>query len=195
MVVVVAAGGFLFTAAVIPQRFIIAVRTFLDIAGNERSGFPLYGFTPFQILGFQKTLTAPSDGELYRQGAIVLLIVACRSRCCGERNVGRGSICFATVGLVLVTYDVVFRVRGQSYTQWKWISFFQPLYTAMAFLVVCAALTVLLRKIRVGTSLRLAGGLVAGAVVLYVVMHDTRFLTQRDKFWGRVPTAADRAAE
>jgi hypothetical protein len=187
-VVVVAGGGFLVTAVVIPERFVIAVQNFFDILNNTTSGFVLYGFTPLQILGFQKTLTAPSDADLYRQGAIVLFVVAVAVAVLWRSERRAALYCIATVGLVLFTYDVIFRMRGPSYTQWKWISFFQPLYTAMTFLVVCAALAVVLRKVKVGTTLRLVGGGLAGVVVLYVVMHDTRYLTQRDKYWGRVPT-------
>ena len=89
------------------------------------------------------------------------------------------------VTLVLGSYGLVYLVRGQSYTQWKWISFFQPLYAALVVLVVCAAAATLLRRAHVNATLRLVAGLVAGAVLMVVVVRDTRVLTKTDTFLTR----------
>ena len=60
-VLVVAAGGVIVAAIVIPQRFSIAFSKFQSLAKDQTSGFPLAAFTPFQLLGFQRTLTVPSQ--------------------------------------------------------------------------------------------------------------------------------------
>ena len=186
-VVVIAAGGFVVTAVIIPQRFFIAIQTFIDLAGDDKSGFPLYGFTPLQLLGFQKTLTAPTTGDFARQGLLVLGIVGCAVAVLWRRERRAALYCFATVALVLASYDLIYLVRGMSYTQWKWISFFQPLYATTAILVVCAAIVVLLGRIHVGSSLRLAGGVLAGVALFVLVLHNSRYLTQRAQFWVHVP--------
>jgi hypothetical protein len=183
----VAALGMAATAVLIPQRFYIALHTLADLVSDKQSGFPLNGFTPLQVLGFQKTLTAPSNGQLLFQGAVVLVAVAVAGGVLWRTSRRAAAFCVAAPALILGSYDIIFFSRGRSYTQWKWISFFQPLYMATVILVLCAALVVVLRRVNVGTTLRLAGGGLAGLVLLYVVLHDTRQLTARRDFWSKVP--------
>jgi hypothetical protein len=186
-VVTVAALGMVATAVVIPQRFWIALHTLADLVSDKKSGFPLNGFTPLQVLGLQKTLTAPSHGQLLLQGAVVLLVVALAAAVLWRTDRRGAAFCVAAPALILGSYYVIFFSRGRSYTQWKWISFFQPLYMGTVILVVCAALAVLLQRVNVRTTLRLVGGGLAGVIVLYVVLHDTRQLTARRDFWTKVP--------
>lgn len=186
--VVVAAAGPIVAAILVPERFYIAVKTFFDLASDTKSGFPLAAFTPLQLLGFQKILTAPTRHVLVIQAAIVFAVVSVAVLVLWRKDRRPAIFCAATVAFVLGSYGVIYAIRGKSYSPWKWVSFFQPLYTTLVVLVVCAAAASLLGRIHVDTTVRLVAGIVAGAVMMFFVVRDTRVLTRNDAFWNRVPT-------
>ena len=105
----------------------------------------------------------------------------------GRKQRPGGLLCATTVVLVLFSYGLIYLMKGKSYTQFKWISFFQPLYTAVAFLIVCAAAVTLLERIRVGPQIRVVAGAVAGIALLVVILNNTRELTKPDPHWLHVP--------
>ena len=187
--VVTAVAGAAVAAVVIPDRFSIAYSNVSTRANDTTSGFALPAFTPLQLLGFQRKLTVPPpQTTLLIQAAIVLAVVA-GALVVLWRDQRRAAIfCVATVVLILASYGLVYIVRGRSYTQWKWISFFQPLYMALVILVVCAAAATLLRRVRIDATIRLVAGVVAGSVLMYFVVDDTRALTRHNSNWETVST-------
>ena len=80
----------------------------------------------------------------------MLLVAMCAAAVIWRTQRRVGIFCVSILVMVLGSYGFIYLVRGKSYTQLKWISFFQPLYTAVGFLVLCAAAVYLLDRIGIG---------------------------------------------
>jgi hypothetical protein len=134
------AGALVVTFVVVPAPFVRAV-DFARQAPDEQRGWPLGLMTPLDLLGLRQAVRVPRPVagvfvvEAVILGGVVLGAVALLWR----RDARTATFLAATAFVVLASYVLVYIVRGYSYEQWKWISFFQPLLVAAVYTLVCAA--------------------------------------------------------
>jgi hypothetical protein len=136
----VGGAGLLAAFVIIPGlaiQHVALARTFAVAA----AGWPLPGFLPSEVAGALGDPPTPHGAGGYAASAMLLAGFA--ASLLALRNTRRRAALFAgtTVGLILLTYLAVYLHEGVSYRQWKWITFFQPLFAALIFIVVTVAVT------------------------------------------------------
>ena len=133
-------GGFVVAFALAPVPLLRSVR-FASHSLEVEKGWPLRLMTPFELLGLGRVIQSPRpravvfafESMILALVIVVALIVLWRH----ERRLGL--FCAGTAGIVLASYACVYALRGYSYEQWKWISFFQPLFVVAVYTLVLAA--------------------------------------------------------
>ncbi len=138
--VAVGGAGLLAALLIVPElakQNIDRARQFSSI----QAGWPLPGFLPSELAGALDDSFAPHGPGGYAASAMLLAGFA--AALLALRTARRRAALFAgtTVALILLTYLAVYLHEGVSYRQWKWITFFQPLFAALIFMVVAVALT------------------------------------------------------
>jgi hypothetical protein len=125
----------------IPGRFSVALERLRSLAGNTVSGWPLPGTVPTQWMGLQTSETSSASNLEVGLSLLFLTMVLIG----GVKNFRSHEFRLPILRLLLFvvcTYAYVYFVSGESYRQWKWITFFQPLFVVASV----AALTILLLK-------------------------------------------------
>ncbi len=97
------------------------------------------GFLPVELLGLTSSVAPRGTDRVLASILIVAAVLAAVAllvrRCRGAAWVG------AAVVLILISHAAVYlREGGPTYRQWKWITFFQPIFAAGALVVVGLAL-------------------------------------------------------
>src|SRR5205814_5379383 len=124
----------------VPEWLISGIRLARHFQQTD-AGWTLPGFLPVELLGFIRAETPhPSAARWIWSGVAIGLFVlsawALRKR---EAVISRFGV--AVVLLILGSYGAVFlKEGGPSYRQWKWITFFQPLFVAVIVATVALAL-------------------------------------------------------
>ncbi|MDA0182380.1 hypothetical protein OJ997_18880 [Solirubrobacter phytolaccae] len=138
-------AGLLLGALIVPEMVKLGVDRGRMLS-SVQAGFALPGFTPFEIAGAMDGKFAPS-GTLDIVLSVVLLGAVLAALFALRRTHGRVAL-FAgvMVALILLSYLVLYLIEGASYRQWKWITYFQPLYAALVFMVLCMGIASLWRS-------------------------------------------------
>jgi hypothetical protein len=164
-------GAIAVTAIVIPwalspARFVLSLhRTFT--LSNSDAGWPLPLMTPAETIGFQRHWNAGHAVGEWAASAAVLIIPLALAAWLWRGRKARTAPYAACLAVVAASYEVVYLRYGFSYSQWKWITFFQPLYIVSAAVPVVTAVLVLggrrraLRPVAVALSILLPGALLA----------------------------------
>jgi hypothetical protein len=172
--------SFLVAFLLIPVPFSRSVR-FSGVAFEGEGGWPLGLMTPLDILGLGRVIRTPrSMVAVFVLEAIVtgfLIAVALWLLWRRQRDVAL--FCAATALGVLTSYVAVYRIRGYSYSQWKWISFLQPIFIAATYTLAFAAVEAAVgsvRRVRRVTGSAVASVLAATLLVvsLRALVSDTR---------------------
>jgi len=158
-------GAGALAAAIAPGLVSDAIEITRELEGVE-AGWPLPAVFPVEMLGFQTSvdttqswITVAISGLLIL-GLVALAVVAWR------RGLGsRAAPLLTAAAVAIVTYTVVYhREGGSTYRQWKWVTFFIPLFVA-----VCLALVVLVAfsaTKRADVSRQIGWGVLAGYFVV-----------------------------
>jgi hypothetical protein len=153
-------GAVLLAAALGPGLVVDAVEITQDLE-DVNAGWPLPSLYPTEILGFQTSVYA-DQGPMTTVVSVLIGVVAAAAVAFAWRR-GRGTealqLALAMV-LVVATYVVVYdREGGPTYRQWKWVTFFVPLFVACAVALFGLAMS-LVRRFE--TSWRSAAYVVLG---------------------------------
>jgi hypothetical protein len=187
---VVAAGSGVVAAAAValPAQFIYSF-SYASKTSEAQAGSVLQAIGPIGLLGFQPVLTntSPTTNVLIGGGAIVLVVCGLAALTTARDERWRASLGAAAAIVPLVVYGVVFQVLGASYQQWKWMSFFVPLYvvgvTGLGAAVVIRAVGLprLRRVLAVGSGVALVVVLSAQGAYAYQASHS--FYTRGVTTW------------
>jgi hypothetical protein len=131
---------------------------------TAQAGWPMSRLLLPDLLGFQTS--TPPQHPLPRHSVFawllsgaILLGVAATSWWLWRRPEFRELAAFASVSIVIVvsSYLVVFWYEGASYQQWKWVTYFIPLFVAVVVAQTLSALSLVDRRVD-GRSAALAAG-------------------------------------
>jgi hypothetical protein len=130
-------GGLVLGALAAPGLVVDAIDITKELEGVE-AGWSLPSIFPTEMLGFQTSATA---GQSWLTAAVSVAVVAALVAGAGLAwRRGRGAAALPLVmgmAAVLLTYFVVYqREGGPTYRQWKWVTFFIPVFVACA---ICTA--------------------------------------------------------
>jgi hypothetical protein len=141
--------AFLVAILVIPAEMYRTVR-FTGVAFDHGAGWPLGLMTPLDILGLGHVIRTPRPlaGVFVLQTIVVghLNAAAVWQQLRRQRDVA--VFCGATALCLLAVYAVVYLLRGYSYSQWKWISFFQPIFVVAMYTMLFAAGSAAVESVR-----------------------------------------------
>ncbi len=129
-IVLVFAGGVVSAVVLVPAMAWLGFKTAV-FRSDVVAGFPLPGFLPIELMGFMRHVRpTPSLSRFLWSAALLAVFGICAWRARRSYPVAvRFSV--ATVVTILVSYLLLFRREQEpSYRQWKWITFFQPLFVA-----------------------------------------------------------------
>lgn len=132
--------------------------------GSTSAGWSLPAFLPTELLGFGRTVNPQvSAARIVGSIVIVAVVVILAVRVRSSRPVA-SAYALALAGTVLGTYALVYLTEGgPTYQQWKWISYLQPIFAAVALGMVAVWI------VRQLDRRRRAAGPVAAVVVLALV--------------------------
>jgi hypothetical protein len=131
------AGG----AAIVPSLTRTAWRLVHSLQ-NVHAGWPLPGILVSGVLGFQ-TSPRPHNSAGQWTASVILLACLLASGCLTWRFKGKQvltSFVILASASILACYAVVFLHLGVSYQQWKWITYFTPLFVALFVAQVLTAI-------------------------------------------------------
>ena len=132
--------------------------------------------TPLDVLGLRPAIRTPRPvvGTFVFEATIVGLIVVASVWTLWNRRRSAALLCGAAALVVLGSYAAVYAERGYSYEQWKWISYFQPVFiTAMYALVVAAGAALVARWM---PAHRIAGRAIAAMLAVVLIAASARTL-------------------
>lgn len=147
VVVASSVGTFVIACALVAESAWRSVRV-TDAFARGSFGWPLGLMTPLDVLGFRQVIRTPRPivGTFVFETAIVGAVVL-GAVCVLWNERRRAAILNAAAAfLVLGSYALIYANEGYSYQQWKWISFFQPVFIVAVFALVVAAAGELIRK-------------------------------------------------
>jgi hypothetical protein len=123
-------GGFVGAVVLTPTLVWLGLQNAIERSGVV-AGWPLPGFLPIELMGFLRQVTPlPSAARILWSVAVLVTFGAAAWL---ARSSHRVAVRFSvtTVAVILVSYFLVFRRDVEpTYEQWKWITFFQPLFVA-----------------------------------------------------------------
>jgi hypothetical protein len=104
-----------------------------ELEGVE-AGWPLPSIYPSEMLGFQTSSTASQSWLTVAVSALILVALVIAARISWSKGRGEAAVALLTgIAVVLATYALVYnREGGPSYRQWKWATFFIPLFVSFA---------------------------------------------------------------
>ena len=147
VVIASSVGTFVIGCALVAESVWRSLRVTHSFAGAAL-GWPLGLMTPLDVLGFRQAIRKPRPvvGTFVFETAIIgAVVLAAVWVLWNERR--RAAISSAAAAFfVLGSYALVYANEGYSYQQWKWISFFQPVFIVAVFALVVAAAGELIRK-------------------------------------------------
>lgn len=145
-----ALAGSLLAAVLVLAPAVPGLVAYVGLVSRELFGWPLPLMSPIQALGVagfgpmtaigRASMIGPSGGGLstgtqWWIGAMIVLVCATAASSVGiSRRVRLPLFPIATAVVVLASYGIVYCIAGDSYVQWKWITFFQP-FLSIAVLV------------------------------------------------------------
>lgn len=145
-------AGLLLAVVVAPGLTSDAIDITRELEGVE-AGWPLPAIFPTEMLGFQTSVVATQSwitvgaSALLLTGLVVLGIVVWR------RGLGAKVLpLLVAVAIPVVSYTVVYhREGGPTYRQWKWVTFFIPLFVAATLALVALVAFTWARRPQLGT--------------------------------------------
>ena len=155
---------------------------FVHVSLREDKGWPLALMTPLDLLGFRPAVHSPHSvvGVFVVESLIVGAIVLGAVWVLWRQRRGAALVHGAAALVVLGSYAAAYAARGYSYEQWKWISFFQPVFIVAVFGLVAAAAGVLTATFV--PKLRTPGGVVAALSGLVLVAASARMLVTATRY-------------
>ena len=152
-VVVSTAGAFVVAALLAPVPFARSA-AFVRVSFRKGPGWPLGLMTPLDVLGLRPAIRTPRPvvGTFVFEATIVGLIVVASVWTLWNRRRSAALLCGAAALVVLGSYAAVYAERGYSYEQWKWISYFQPVFITAMYALVVAAGAALVARLDAGAS-------------------------------------------
>jgi hypothetical protein len=145
-IVLVVAGGFAGAVVIAPSLVWLGLKSALE-RSSLVAGWPLPGFLPIELMGFMRQVSPRPS--LARLGWSVLLIAVFGAGAWLARGSHRVAVRFSltAAATILVSYLLIFsRDATLAYQQWKWISFFQPLFVGVVLIVLLLGLQVAVRR-------------------------------------------------
>lgn len=135
-------AGALAAMVVMPDLTWQSIRRARDFSTVE-AGWSLPGLLPSELAGaLHGTPTLPVHGTGGYAASAMLLLGFLTALIAVRRTRLAGALFAATaVALILLSYLGVWMLEGVSYRQWKWVTYFQPLFASLVFMVVAVALT------------------------------------------------------
>lgn len=107
-------------------RSTFAFSRFLSLAADLKSGWPLPGILPIQLLGFQSNEYSGASNLVWFWTCALFLLVGFSLVRLRKESIHVFPI-LMSLFLVFGTYLYVYLSSGVSYRQWKWITFFSPI--------------------------------------------------------------------
>jgi hypothetical protein len=160
-----------------PSRFAESLhRTFA--LSESTAGWSLPLMSPAEAIGFQRHWNAGHAVGEWLASAAVLVVPLLAALWLWRGRRGRAGPYVACLAVVAASYEVVYLRYGLSYSQWKWITFFQPLYIVAAAVPVAAALLALGRWRRVLRPAALALSILVPAALVAVDIHNDRVMAK-----------------
>jgi hypothetical protein len=142
------AGCFVLAWVLVPAWLINGIRLAQHFDTVD-AGWKLPGFVPVELLGFIRTETPRPSASRWIWSAAVIGIFILGAWSLRKREAVISRFGAAVVVLILASYGaVLLREGAPSYQQWKWITFFQPVFVAVIVATVALALERLLSRIR-----------------------------------------------
>jgi len=176
VVVISTVSAFVFTCALVTEPVWRSIQFARSSVSAGEAGWPLGLMTPLDVLGFRQVVRTPRPivGTFILETVIVgLVVLAAVWALWGAQR--RAAIFYASAAfVVLASYAAVYADRGYSYDQWKWISFFQPVFIATVFALVAAAAFVLIGKLTVPAQL--TGRAVVAILGVVLIAGSARIL-------------------
>ena len=189
---VCAAGGLAVAATMAAPAVGSAVERARQLS-DVNAGWPLALFSPFQMLGLQRfpsmvdiTMPGPSTKRYLLELFVVCLLALAATAVLVLRKRPRPWLGGLTVLAVITSYRAIYQQQGYSYRQWKWLSFFQPMFSVALVALLCAAVVALIGRSSLPRAAVRAAGLLAIILWIGVLTLNARTLT--DRTW----TVADR---
>jgi hypothetical protein len=144
---VVLTGGAILALVLGPGMAVDAVELTRQM-GKAQAGWSLPSVFPSEMLGFQ---TGVAAGQGPMTGIVsILLVLALLSGAVVVWRRGRGAVAaplLVAIGVVLATYFAFYqREGGPTYQQWKWITFFIPLFIASSISIVVLVVDTAVRR-------------------------------------------------
>jgi hypothetical protein len=145
--------------------------------GTAKAGWPFAGLLVTDMLGFQ-TATPPQH-EIPHHSPVswalsvaILLVVAATMLSSWRRPALRDRTTFVALALatILIAYGFVYLYEGFSYQQWKWITYFIPLFVALLMAQVLTTLSLVDTPVIKGPA---AANALGGAYLLVVTALAT----------------------
>ena len=177
----VVGGGAAVAVVIAPVLVSLGLKTAMS-RGTVAAGWPLPGFLPVELMGFMRQVTPhPSIARVGWSVLILGVFIACAWLARGTHRIAvRFSVTAAA--LILVSYLLLYhREAGPTYRQWKWITFFQPLFVALVLVVILLGVEVVLgRRWHGPTAAVVCAGALAFAVIVSTNTGDGPGTAQRD---------------
>jgi hypothetical protein len=165
-----AVGAFVVAFVLAPVPFWRSAEFARKSLGSEK-GWPLGLMTPLDALGLRQAVRTPrpSVGAFLFESFIVGVVVLVGVWALWNRE-RRAALFYASAAFVVFgSYAAVYVDRGYSYEQWKWISFFQPMFIVAVFALAVAAGGVVITKwLRLPPITVLGAGVVLGVALVGV---------------------------
>jgi hypothetical protein len=181
----VGVGGAVVAAVLVPQWVKLGIDNTKEF-GDVEAGWRLPGFVPTELVGFVRTAVPRPDTDRVVASVLLALVVVVAAWSLRRTQPVLARYAIATTALVLVSHWAVYLREGDpTYRQWKWITFFQPLFALLVVVVVFTAVVQLVRapvaSLRFGRHV-LAVPATAAAVallvpLLYIAVRNTDVLT------------------
>lgn len=161
---------------------------------NVAAGWPLPISAPFRTLGLEKFgettgMLAPTPAVFWTQfAAIGLILVGVGAL----RLYGRSIYPFVPLALfliIIVGYRVAIAQRGgNSYGQWKWITFYQPLIVVSVAIAVAELATAALRSSPGTRAQRVRLVVIAAPLLAWIAISINRASSTYSRTWSTVPS-------
>jgi hypothetical protein len=181
---VCAAGGLAAAATMAAPAVGGAIERARQLA-DVNAGWPLSLFSPFQMLGLQRfpsmidiTTPGPSTKRYLLELFVVGLLALASTAVLMLRKRPRPWLGGLTVLVVIVSYRAIYQQQGYSYRSWKWLSFFQPMFSAALVALLCAAAAALIDRSSLPRAAVRAAGLLAIGLWIGVLTLNARTLTE-----------------
>jgi hypothetical protein len=134
-------AGALLAAAIAPGLVQDAIDITRELEGVE-AGWSLPSIYPTEMFGYQTDVYAPQAWPTVLMSALLLLAFVGACVLLWRRGYGQRALPALVAGaVVIVSYTIIFHKEGgPTYRQWKWATFFIPLFVAVVLVTLVVAI-------------------------------------------------------